>query len=171
MIKKLITILFMIFLAACSVNPDEPMENPTTPALNSTEPVLFPTDRLPGSQPVTNETPVIEDSYQPREDDSSLDQGSVYLDSSEILTLESYPLQFTLHLKGSLPTPCHQLRVTVQQPDAQNVIQIDVYSVVKSEQICTQVLEPFEVSVPLGSFPSGKYTVRINGEVIAEFQS
>lgn len=150
MIKKLYIFAFMIFLTACSANPDQPVSS---------------------SDSVTDETPAIVESYLPQQSDTQLKQGSVYLDSSEILTLESYPLQFTLHMKGSLPTPCHQLRVAVQQPNAQNQILIEVYSVVDPDKMCTQVLEPFEVTVPLGSYPAGKYTVLVNGEVIAEFQS
>lgn len=179
MIKSLIIIPIMIFLVACSVSPTEPALNPTKPVLNPTEPALNPTEpalnppepALNPTEPVTNETPVISNSYQPRQSDTHLIQGNVFLDSSEILTLESYPLQFTLHLKGSLPTPCHKLRVVVQPPDAQNQILIEVYSVVDPDKICIQVLEPFEISVPLGSYSTGKYTIYVNGEVIAEFQS
>jgi hypothetical protein len=32
-------------------------------------------------------------------------------------------------------------------------------------------LEPFEANIGLGSFPSGYYSVRVNGEMIGEFDS
>lgn len=149
MYKYLIAIPFMILLAACSVNPDQPVSN---------------------TDPTTNETQVV-DTYQPQQGDDQLKTGNVYIDSSEILTLESFPLQFTLHMKGSLPTPCHKLRVAVQPPDDQNKILVEVYSLVDPDKMCTQVLEPFEINIPLGSYPAGKYTILVNGEVIAEFQS
>ena len=93
------------------------------------------------------------------------------LNSSELLTLESSPLQFTLALKGSLPTPCNQLRVDVSPPDSENKIIVDVYSVVKADEICAQVVEPFEENVPLGSFPAGHYTLWVNGELVTEFDA
>jgi hypothetical protein len=80
-------------------------------------------------------------------------------------------LQFTLALKGSLPTPCHALRVAVSPPDPQNKVDVDVYSVVDPNSICSQVVEPFEENFPLGSFPDGNYTLWVNGEKIAEFVS
>ncbi len=150
MVKKILIIAFMIFLTACTVNSNEPVSS---------------------SDPVTDETQVIVNSYQPQLSDNQFNQGNVYIDSSEILTLESFPLQFTLHIKGNLPTPCHKLRVAVQPPDDQNQILVEVYSLVDPDKMCTQVLEPFEINVPLGSFPAGKYTVIVNSEVIAEFQS
>ena len=90
--------------------------------------------------------------------DENLVRGNAFVDSAELLTLESSPLQFMLALKGSLPTPCNQLRVDVSPPDSENKIVVDVYSVVKADEICAQVVEPFEENVPLGSFPAGHYT-------------
>ena len=34
--------------------------------------------------------------------------GPVYLDATEILYLESFPVQVRLVLRGALPTPCHE---------------------------------------------------------------
>jgi hypothetical protein len=75
---------------------------------------------------------------------------------------------------GSLPTPCHALRVAVAPPDADNHIAVDVYTVVDPNQICTQVLAELDETIPLGSFPtetypSGTYTVIVNGETAGEF--
>ncbi|MCA1900183.1 MAG: hypothetical protein LDL50_05690 [Chloroflexi bacterium] len=102
---------------------------------------------------------------------SSLPRGNVYLDSAELLTLESYPPQFTLLLKGSLPTPCHQLQVDVQPPDAENNIWVEAYSLANPNRVCAQVLKPFEENLPLGTFPAGRYTLWVNGEKLAEFDA
>ena len=85
--------------------------------------------------------------------------------------MESYPVQIMLALKGSLPTPCNQLRVVDNPPDKQNRIQVEVYSVLDPEQMCAQVLEPFEANIGLGSFPRGHYSVWVNGEMVGEFDS
>ncbi|MCB0118663.1 MAG: hypothetical protein KDD72_06510 [Anaerolineales bacterium] len=117
--------------------------------------------------PNTGENP-----YAPSPADEALTRGNVYIDSVELLTLESYPLQFMLSIKGNLPTPCNQLRISAGQPDAtNNRIDVEVYSVANPDRMCTQVLSPFEANYPLGSFPTGKYSIWVNGEMVAEFQS
>jgi hypothetical protein len=103
--------------------------------------------------------------------DVNLVRGNAFVDSAELLTLESSPLQFTLALKGNLPTPCNQLRVDVNPPDSDDKIIVDVYSVAKADEICAQVVEPFEENVPLGSFPAGHYSLWVNGELVTEFDT
>ena len=107
----------------------------------------------------------------PAPTDSDLVRGNAFVDSSELLILESSPLQFMLVLNGSLPTPCNQLRVDVSPPDSENKIAVDVYSVAKADEICAQVVEPFEENVPLGSFPAGHYTLWVNGDLVTEFDT
>lgn len=114
--------------------------------------------------PVSDNSPILST------DDAGLAKGEVYFDQVQILSMESYPPQFNLNLTGNLPTPCHKLHVEVGNPDAQNQIRVDAYSVVDSDQVCAQVLQPFEVTVPLGSFPSGRYTLWLNNEMIGEIQ-
>lgn len=109
--------------------------------------------------------------YAPQPGDSNLVSGNVYIDRADLLTLESYPLQFTLSVSGNLPDPCHRLRVTVSAPDSENRIDVQVYSLTNPETMCVQVLEPFDVNIPLGSFPAGEYELYLNGEKVAEFQS
>jgi hypothetical protein len=124
-------------------------------------------------QPVVDEpgTPPPADPFSPQNGDAALIEGPVYLDSLELLTLESYPLQFVLVLKGSLPTPCHQLRLTVAPPDEAGRIAVRAYSLADPETACIAVLEPFEASLPLGSFPAGHYQIVVNGEPGAEFDA
>jgi hypothetical protein len=109
--------------------------------------------------------------YAPQAGDDALQRGNAYIDSVDILTMESYPLQFLVVLKGNLPTPCHELRVAFNQPDAENKIQLEVYSVADPNAVCVQMLEPFEQNIALGSFPGGHYTVWINGKQVGEFDA
>jgi hypothetical protein len=37
--------------------------------------------------------------------------------------------------------------------------------------MCTQILKPFQASIDLGTFPSGHYSVYVNGELAGEFDS
>jgi hypothetical protein len=145
--KFLIAILLAAILSGCaSPSPDSPVSSDSP------------------SEPIQSE-------YLPSPADGSLLRSEAYLDSAELLTLESFPLQFMLTLKGNLPTPCHNLRIAASPPDSDNKIVVDVYSVASSDAICVQALEPFEVNFPLGSFPIGTYMLYVNGELVAEFQS
>jgi inhibitor of cysteine peptidase len=109
--------------------------------------------------------------YLPQAGDSNFSRGNVFIDSIDMLIMESYPIQVGLVLKGSLPTPCNQLRVVVNPPDEQNRIQIEAYSVIDPAQMCVQVLEPLDANIMLGSFPTGHYSVWVNGEMAGEFDS
>lgn len=140
----IVFILSALALAACAPSPDTPV-NSDTP-----------------SSPSQND-------YLPNPADGSLTRGEVFLDSTDLLTLESYPPQFMLTLRGNLPTPCHKLRIAAEPPDTTNKVVLDVYSVSNPGEICVQVLQPFEVNFPLGSYPAGKYTLWVNGKMVAEF--
>jgi hypothetical protein len=156
---RILTILLAgILLAACT--PASPTPQPTASPDTST----------------SSETPVplgtnSPNPYAPQPGDASLTRGNAYLDSTQLNTMESYPLQYSLTLKGSLPTPCHQLRVEVIPPDPDRRININVYSVVDPNLICVQMLQSFEANIPLGSFPAGHYTLWVNAAKIAEFDS
>jgi hypothetical protein len=102
--------------------------------------------------------------------DENLVKGPVYLNSAELLILESFPPQYRLQLKGNLPDPCHKLEVVVPAPDEQGVIDVQVFSLADPEVICIQVLEPFEESVSLDGFPPGTYTVDVNGETVGQIE-
>lgn len=148
----LIPALFAL-LAACAAEsppPDEPVAAaPGSPA----NPVASPDD------------------YAPRSGDERLLRGNVYLDSAQLLILESQPPQIRLALAGNLPDPCHRLRVRAAAPDEENRIRVEVYSLADPTAVCIQVLQPFQASIPLPleGLPPGHYTVWVNGEKVGEF--
>jgi hypothetical protein len=110
--------------------------------------------------------------WEPVAGDSNLSRGEVSITEKEIQVDTGDPSQYSLFLSGTLPTPCHQLRVTVSKPDEKNQIYVETYSVVDPSEICIQMLESFEVNIPLGSFSSGSqitYTVFVNGQSIGQF--
>lgn len=166
---KYLTILFTIALliVACTQVP-MPSQSPI-PDPNSTMPPDAPVTSPPqiGSTPV--ETPDMP--FVPQPDDANLSRGSVFINESELLIRESFPPQIMLVLRGDLPTPCHQLRADVKEPDSENKINVEGYSVVDPDQVCIQVLEPFQANIDLGTFPTGHYTVWVNGEMTGEFDT
>jgi hypothetical protein len=96
-------------------------------------------------------------------------QGSVILESTEVMVLETSPPQVQLRLQGNLPTPCHQLRAQLNEPVENNRIQIELYSLMDPNKICAQVLTPFDTTIDVGSYPPGYYEVIVNGEVAGSF--
>lgn len=139
-----------------------PVPQPTTPPTPD-DPVPVPPYPEPGDG---YDGPLL-----PQPGDEDLEQGEVFIDTFTLLTMESYPPQFALVMRGNLPTPCHELRALVDEPDDQNRIMIETYSVFDPEEACILVLQPFEVNISLGSFPDGEYSVYVDGELIAEFTS
>jgi hypothetical protein len=85
-----------------------------------------------------------------------------FVDSVEFIYLESYPVQVRAMVAGNLPTPCHQVAWEVGEP-AEGRVVAEVYSLVDPGEMCAQVLEPFEVTLDVGSFESGDYTLELNG--------
>lgn len=157
--KTLLTLLLTAVLVAACVpaTGDSAVSYPSYPDASYPDPAT-------GSMPAN-------ENFAPMPADEGMTRAEVYLDDTELLTLESYPLQFMLNLKGNLPNPCHQLRIAVSAPDTENRVNVDVYSIADPDQVCVQVLAPFEVNYSLGSFPAGMYSLWVNGEKVADFQS
>lgn len=101
--------------------------------------------------------------------EENMTRGEVFIEKSEVLVLNSNPAQAGLSLKGTLPTPCHYLRVKMSPPDAENKIVIEIFSVADPNQVCIQVLQPFETTINLGSFASGTYTIWVNEQQVGKY--
>ncbi|KAA3648101.1 MAG: hypothetical protein DWQ07_03655 [Chloroflexi bacterium] len=150
----LLTTTCVLMLTACSSSQVPPLPTPTE-LVNAPEPPSAP-------EPTT-----VDDL-----DDNGSPQSAVFINESQLLIMESFPVQIAVEIKGDLPAPCHQLVTVVAEPDDQNRIAIDVYSINELIGVdCIQVLEPFEESipVPMEDQPDGIYTIWINGENIGEF--
>jgi hypothetical protein len=94
--------------------------------------------------------------------------GGVVIDSLAIEASDSFPPEYQLSVKGSLPTACHQLRTAVQKPTMQSEIHVQIYSMYDPYMVCAQVAKPFEASIPLGGYVRGSYTVFVNEKEVGE---
>jgi hypothetical protein len=179
MIKRVLSIsLLVIILAACGAAPAAPSE--PTPAPSETPdayPAPVPQQPVQPAYPSPDD-PVSSDSpsaypspLDPLPGEADMDRGEVFVDEAQLLVMESFPPQYMLQISGSLPTPCHSLRASISEPDAQSQINVEVFSLVDPNVTCIQVLEPFQTGINLGSFPQGSYTVLLNGEQVAEFDA
>jgi hypothetical protein len=156
-VKFQILAVLLLLATACAPRV-EPTPEPDTPVTSP------PGDNVSTNEPVLNP-------FAPQPGDESFTRGNVYINEASLIIRESFPPQISLTLTGDLPTPCNQLRVEISPPDQQNKILVDVYSVVDPSQVCAQVLEPFEESLDLGTFPTGHYTVWVNGSMAGEFDT
>ncbi len=98
-------------------------------------------------------------------------QGPIYVDSADLLILESFPIQLSLVVQGSLPTPCHLWHYEITPANAQGQIHVSLYTSVDPLARCAQVLHPFDesISIPLAGLPDGEYSLWLNGELVGEF--
>jgi hypothetical protein len=157
MYRKLLIILavFAMLLPACvplsSQGPDSPTETP------------YPSP----DDPVTDEDEGEEPTFDPQPGDEDLIRGEVEIELAEILTLESFPPQFMLHITGNKGNPCAMLRIVAGEP-AEGRIDVEAYIVIDPAAICIQMLESFDVNFPLGSLEGGEYELYLNGELVGE---
>ena len=175
--KRLFTLTILaigitLLAAACGAAETPVAEEPTElsypypkPTLKVVTPVPYPND-----MPYPGEGPIDISKLRPASGDERLVAGNVYIEFTDILLLESYPVQVRLQIAGNVPTPCHELRVDAGEPDAENRIPVAVYSVSDPGVDCIQVLEPFDVTIPLGDYTEGKFAVMLNGEQVNEFE-
>lgn len=91
-------------------------------------------------------------------------RGPVFVESVELLVLESFPIQLWLEVDGHLPTPCSEPRWEAHDDGV--TIAVTLWSTSDPATACIQVLEPLELSIPLGPLATGRRTVTVNGEVV-----
>ncbi len=154
---KMVVYLVIMGLVVTACAPQTPAESPQDPATAPADP----------SQPSGEDE---KNPFSPPADgDEDLERRDLELDQQELMIMESYPVQISLHIAGNLSTPCHQLRVKIPAANEEGEIYIEVYSVVHPEEVCPQVLEPFEENIPVGTFGEQGYTFFVNGEKVGEY--
>ena len=153
-------ILLAVLLAGCADSAAQMPPKPSPPPRG--------TEAGPDT-PVTDETNIPRP--QPPISEEGMDKEKAFVDSSEVLILESDPPQIRVLVNGNAPTPCHFPKMVIHPPDSQGRIQVEVYTLVNPEMICTQVLAPFVLNeaVDMQDQPSGKYSVSVNGKPVGEF--
>ncbi|MBK7920602.1 MAG: hypothetical protein IPJ94_30990 [Chloroflexi bacterium] len=137
----LITI-FTLAITACGSQEPEPTAVPT-PIVET-----LPTATLPPTS-----TPLTEPVF-----------GVANVESVQVLTLESFPVQINVLARGELPNGCTTINDIVSQRE-ENAFNVVITTVQQPEQICTEALVPFEETIALDvlDLPAGAYTVGVNG--------
>jgi hypothetical protein len=104
-------------------------------------------------------------------DSHSVEKGPAYVDfdSTEIIVKESFPMQVEIMIHGDLPSPCHELKWEILEPDENKAIHITVYSEIDSGISCSEMLESFVERIPLGEFEDSGYSIWINDYKVGAF--
>jgi hypothetical protein len=109
------------------------------------------------------------DSVTPSVDQGQREKAWVDWDYSEVVVMESYPMQVDVIVRGDVPSPCHELRWEIAEPNENNEIHIEVWSVVDPAANCDALLEPFEERFRVGEFTEYGYSIWVNGMQVGEF--
>jgi len=177
-----VMLILGLLLAACGTAPadqgadqngNNPPETPYPGPRYITAPTSTPWYPGPGTPGAPVNGASMTSGFEPQPSDASLSRSQVFLelDSGELITMDSTPLQVTAVLTGNLPDPCHQLRVVVTPANSEKRIDIEVYSLTDPSVACTTVLSPFVARIPLGGYFGGQFSVYVNGELFGEFDS
>lgn len=186
----ILLVLFGIFLAACGAGQQstggEAYPAPTSIPLDSDMKLLpYPVDENnrplivnpqgenaypapEGLEP--SPVPIGNEAYAPAPGDEDMIRSDVLVEGMIVRKGGNDSNEYFLDISGSLRNPCYELRVVVLPPNEESRIDVDVYSVLSPDSVCTQVLEPFEASVSLGTYTGGEYTVWVNDEMVGDIQ-
>ena len=88
---------------------------------------------------------------------------------TDLLLLESFPVQVRLFVAGDLPNPCARLGWAVKPGDDQGRIEVALYTDQPTGTACVQVLASYAETIPIGSFERGSFAVFVNGQQVEEF--
>lgn len=145
-------------------SPAEVIPNAAYPAQTTPNTANSPQDAYPSPNSVG-----IGSAFPPTDGDAAMTRGEFKITHASLQASPDQPGQADLIASGSLPTSCHQLRVKVNPPDAQNKIIVEAYTVVEKDKACTQAVQPFDGRLAtLGGYPSGKYSVVVNDQAAGE---
>jgi len=78
--------------------------------------------------------------------------------------MESFPLQVSITIKGTLPDGCSSIHGTKVESDTEKgTFDITILTERPKDAVCIQVLTPFETTVPLDvlGLPAGVYIVNV----------
>lgn len=146
-IKTVLTIAFallaIILLVACN-------------RIGTTDDVTTPTATLPSSD-TGNPTPTNEGTLLPITAEAKVD-------SIQILTLESFPVQINVLARGELPDGCTVID-DIQTARTGNNFEVTVQTRRPADAVCTQGIVAFAETIPLDvvDLAAGTYTVTVNG--------
>ena len=80
--------------------------------------------------------------------DGAVMPGTLYVDSADLVLLESFPLQMMATVRGNFADGCTYYDTYVQTVEG-NEINIELFALRPAEQTCTAALVPFDIQLPV----------------------
>ncbi|HWQ95938.1 MAG TPA: hypothetical protein VN368_01060 [Candidatus Methylomirabilis sp.] len=90
--------------------------------------------------------------------------GNATVESIEIISLESFPVQIKVNARGYLPDGCTRIQ-GITKEKKENTFFVTIRTVRPADAFCTQAIVPFQemISLDVYGFKAGIYTVDVNG--------
>ena len=149
--KRTLFLLLILITSACAAKPT-PEPTPTASA-----PYVLKQEENP---------------YAPKPEDLSLKQDGVILTSTSLSErFDLTPIRAELHVLGSMPSVCSELRIKVNPPNIKYQISIEIYSVADSKLKCENVFQQVDTTILLGAYSAGQYSVWVNESFVGSIAS
>lgn len=122
---------------------------------------LPPADSIDPNQPVSSDDPSPEPTTPLNEEDYLFDEVNM-VEEISINMMESFPLQVSVTVRGSLPDGCTEIAESKAEREG-NTFTVRITTRRPKDAVCTQALVPFEENVPLEVYglPAGTYEVKV----------
>ena len=146
----------------------------------------LPVDGGDGTGATDGDTPPIEDGIPVDSGDGTGDSGGelppfvqdklLMVESSEVVLLESFPLQAQVQIKGNYRNGCEEVdpaSLRAVNGNSEGIFAVNVYGLpLPKDTVCTDALRPFELSVPLNieNLTAGSYKVNVNDKITTSFE-
>lgn len=90
----------------------------------------------------------------------------------DVLTLESFPPQYMVHIEGYLPDSCWSFDAIQYRRDQRAfIVEVTMRRNAPAGAVCLQRIEIVERNVNLGALEPGDYVVYVNGTVQRPFRA
>jgi inhibitor of cysteine peptidase len=148
---KIMSVLFLICAIILSGCVEKGQNNMSTkPASNIT--------------PTGNVTPEGNATSGQRTDGKEYIYGTTAVETVQVMTLESFPVQIHVVAEGYLPDGCTEIN-EIKTERADNNFNVNISTKRPKDAICTQAIVPFNETIPLDvqGLKAGNYTLNVNG--------
>lgn len=149
--KRLWMILIVLLLGVLAASCGEQIDS--SPANNPDQPVSSEDTPVPTDEPIEGEV---------------IRKENAIIDEVQILIMESFPVQVSVHIEGQTRDGCTTVDETWSEQVDENTFEVHIVTVRPKDALCTEALVPFEVNVHLdvNGLPAGAYTVKVYDQTV-----